>query len=66
MPAIGQILEVHQEVGNTYDRFAVATSRGGSTVGHLLIEFLKCHGIFYTMAVILSVKSLGIDRDLPC
>ena len=40
-PAIGQILEVHQEVGNTYDRFAVATSRGGSTVGHLPIEFSK-------------------------
>ena len=39
--AIGQILEVHQEVGNTYDRFAVATSRGGSTVGHLPIEFSK-------------------------
>ena len=32
MPAIGQILKVHQEVGNTYDCFAVRTSRGGSTV----------------------------------
>lgn len=40
-PAIGQILEVHQEEGNAHDRFAVATSRGESVVGHLPIEFSK-------------------------
>ena len=28
-------------MGNTYDRFAVATSHCGSTVGHLPIEFSK-------------------------
>ena len=28
-------------MGNTYDHFAMAASRGGSTVGHLPIEFSK-------------------------
>ena len=33
------MLQVHCEHGNTYDQYAVATSRDGSVVGHLPIEF---------------------------
>ena len=40
-PVIGQILQVDREGDNIHDSFAVATSYGGSVVGHLPIEFSK-------------------------
>ena len=40
-PVSGQILQVDREGDNIHYPFAVATSYGGSVVGHLPIEFSK-------------------------
>ena len=38
-PVIGESLQVHCEGTNSYDTYAVATSRNGNVVGHVPTEF---------------------------
>ena len=40
-PVIGEMLRVHSEDVNTHDRYAVASSRNESVVGHLPNEFSR-------------------------
>ena len=61
---IGQILQVDREGDNIHDPFAVATSYGGSVVGHLPIDFQNLHGIFCSMVAALCARLLGDERDL--
>ena len=34
-PRLGEELETHRELDNEHDRFAVAVSKSGQTVGHM-------------------------------
>ena len=61
---IGQILQVDREGDNIDDPFAVATSYGGSVVGHLPIEFSKLAWHFCSMVAALCARLLGDERDL--